>query len=87
MRTDAFTTPVLPGAPLRAGTAQRAVPTISNEDAAEWFLNAKFGLSMHWGLYSVPARQSEWCVHYMYGGNARVMRGHIAKYGPPDKFG
>jgi hypothetical protein len=31
MRTDAFTTSVPPGAPLRAGTAQRAVPAFSNE--------------------------------------------------------
>jgi alpha-L-fucosidase len=53
----------------------------------QWFDDAKFGLSMHWGLYSVPARHSEWYVRYMYGGNKALMRDHIAKYGPLDKFG
>src|SRR5262245_28534713 len=52
-----------------------------------WFKDGKFGIFMHWGIYSVPARQSEWYVRYMYGGNAAIMRDHIAKYGPLDKFG
>src|SRR4051812_29861175 len=52
-----------------------------------WFTQGKFGIFMHWGIYSVPARQSEWYVRYMYGGNAGIMRDHIAKYGPLDKFG
>lgn len=58
-----------------------------NWQRPQWFDDAKFGLSMHWGLYSVPARQSEWYVRYMYGGNAGIMRDHVAKYGPLDKFG
>jgi len=58
-----------------------------NWQRPQWFDDAKFGLSMHWGLYSVPARQSEWYVRYMYGGNPGIMRDHIAKYGPLDKFG
>jgi alpha-L-fucosidase len=53
----------------------------------EWFTDGKFGIMMHWGIYSVPARQSEWYVRYMYGGNEAIMRDHIAKYGPLDKFG
>lgn len=52
-----------------------------------WFTEGKFGIFMHWGIYSVPARQSEWYVRYMYGGNAGIMNEHIAKYGPLDKFG
>jgi alpha-L-fucosidase len=52
-----------------------------------WLYDAKFGLTMHWGLFSVPARQSEWYVRYMYGGNAAIMNEQIQKYGPLDKFG
>lgn len=26
----------------------------------EWFRDAKFGIMMHWGVYSVPAHGSEW---------------------------
>jgi len=25
-----------------------------------WFTDGKFGIFMHWGIYSVPAHQSEW---------------------------
>jgi len=42
---------------------------------------------MHWGIYSVPAHQSEWYVRYMYGGNQGIMNWHIEKFGPLDKFG
>jgi alpha-L-fucosidase len=58
-----------------------------NYKVPAWFLDAKFGLSMHWGIYSVPARQSEWYVRYMYGGNQAIMNEQIQKYGPLDKFG
>jgi alpha-L-fucosidase len=53
----------------------------------EWFRDAKFGIMMHWGIYSVPAHQSEWYVRYMYGGNAGIMQWHTEHFGPPTKFG
>lgn len=53
----------------------------------DWFRDAKFGIMMHWGIYSVPAHASEWYVRYMYGGNAAVMQWHTEHYGPPTKFG
>jgi alpha-L-fucosidase len=59
----------------------------ANYKAPEWFVDSKFGLCMHWGLFSVPARQSEWYVRYMYGGNPGIMRDHVAVWGPLDQFG
>ncbi len=53
----------------------------------EWFRDAKFGIMMHWGIYSVPAHGSEWYVRYMYGGNAGIMQWHTDHFGPPTKFG
>jgi len=53
----------------------------------EWFRDAKFGIYMHWGIYSVPAHGSEWYVRYMYGGNAGIMQWHTDHFGPPTKFG
>ncbi len=53
----------------------------------EWFRDAKFGIMMHWGIYSVPAHGSEWYVRYMYGGNAGIMQWHTEHFGPPTKFG
>ena len=53
----------------------------------EWFRDGKFGIYMHWGIYSVPAHGSEWYVRYMYGGNAGIMQWHTEHFGPPTKFG
>ena len=53
----------------------------------DWFRDAKFGIYMHWGIYSVPAHGSEWYVRYMYGGNKGIMDWHTEHFGPPTKFG
>jgi alpha-L-fucosidase len=53
----------------------------------EWFRDAKFGIYMHLGIFSVPAHASEWYVRYMYGGNAAVMQWHTEHFGPPTQFG
>jgi len=52
----------------------------------EWFRDAKFGLFIHWGLFSVPAAQSEWYPRHMYRTPA-VIKQHQATYGPQDQFG
>jgi alpha-L-fucosidase len=39
--------------------AQTYQPSESNFKAREWFQDAKFGLFIHWGVYSVPA-DGEW---------------------------
>src|SRR2546421_3365099 len=31
-----------------------------------WFQDAKFGIFIHWGLYSIPAHKSEWYAKHMY---------------------
>ncbi len=74
--------------PTPAGPFQETWDSLRvNYRAPAWFVDAKFGLCMHWGLFSVPARQSEWYVRYMYGGNPGIERQHIAKWGPLDQFG
>src|SRR5437763_10314 len=57
-----------------------------NYKVPDWFRDAKFGIFMHWGLYSVPAHGSEWYVRYMYG-NPAFVQWHTEHFGPPDKFG
>jgi len=53
----------------------------------EWFLDAKFGIFMHFGLYSVAAHGSEWYEKYIYGGNGDIEKWHIQKFGPLDTHG
>jgi alpha-L-fucosidase len=57
-----------------------------NYQAPQWFAEAKFGLFMHWGLYSIPAHHNEWYEKHMYtdGGDGQW---HVEHFGPQDKFG
>ena len=57
-----------------------------NYRVPQWFIGAKFGLFMHWGLYSVPAHHNEWYEKHMYtdGGDGQW---HAEHFGPQDKFG
>ena len=57
-----------------------------NYKTPAWFVDAKFGIMMHWGIYSVPAHQSEWYGTHMYN-NAEIIKWHTEHFGPPDKFG
>lgn len=43
-------------------TAQPYTPTKANLDAREWFTNAKFGLFIHWGPFSIPG-SGEWVMN------------------------
>ena len=47
-------------------------------------IQAKFGIFIHWGLYSIPARINEWYIKHMYTSDVEW---HTQHYGPPDKFG
>jgi alpha-L-fucosidase len=56
----------------------------ANYKVPEWFRGAKFGLFMHWGLYSVPAYHNEWYEKHMYG---ELLAWHSEHFGPQEKFG
>jgi len=53
----------------------------------DWYRDAKFGIFIHWGVYSVPAFGSEWYPHEMYQQGSDIFKHHIATYGTQDKFG
>jgi alpha-L-fucosidase len=53
----------------------------------EWFEDAKFGIFIHWGVYSVPASGNEWYSRNMYVPGNKAFEHHIATYGPQSTFG
>jgi alpha-L-fucosidase len=57
-----------------------------NYKVPQWFIGAKFGLFMHWGLYSVPAHHNEWYEKHMYTDGADG-QWHVEHFGPQDQFG
>ncbi|CAN5776241.1 alpha-L-fucosidase [soil metagenome] len=53
----------------------------------DWFRDAKFGIFIHWGVYSVPAFGSEWYPRQMYKKDSKEYKHQIETYGPENKFG
>jgi len=58
-----------------------------NYKIPEWFTNAKFGIFIHWGVYSVPAYASEKYPPRMYQKGSDVNKYHLKHYGELTKFG
>lgn len=66
-----------------------SLATIDREP--EWFKDAKFGIYMHWGVYSVPAFDNEWYPRWMYvpgrdSWGGQVFDFHEKNYGPLSEF-
>lgn len=53
----------------------------------EWFRDAKFGIFIHWGPYSVPAFSNEWYPREMYIKDSWVFNHHKETYGDHTEFG
>jgi alpha-L-fucosidase len=61
--------------------------SLARYQTPDWFRDAKFGIFLHWGVYSVPAFANEWYSRNMYQqGNAAFLH-HVATYGPQTTFG
>ncbi len=52
-----------------------------------WYSDAKFGIFIHWGVYSVPAFANEWYPRNMYLRGSDEFKHHVATFGPPSRFG
>lgn len=58
-----------------------------NYHTPQWFLDGKFGIFIHYGVYTVAAHASEWYPRHMYS-NAGVQAWHVQHFGGPvDKVG
>ena len=53
----------------------------------EWYLDAKFGIFIHWGVYSVPAFDNEWYPRNMYKRGEAAFQHHLDAYGPQSQAG
>ena len=50
------------------------IPEIQYE-VPEWYRDAKFGIFIHYGVYSVPAYGDEWYGHWMYSPDGNTYGG------------
>lgn len=91
--------------PQTKNQAQKFEPnweSLKEYQTPQWFADAKFGIFIHWGPYSVPAYKSEWYPRFMYQdsvlwhqtdvektkpGTHPVYKHHVETYGHPSVFG
>lgn len=70
------------------GSYQANEKSLSRHVAApDWFRDAKLGVYFHWGVYSVPAFQTEHYIREMHKPDSKVGKHHAEKYGSPSDFG
>jgi alpha-L-fucosidase len=65
---------------------EATVESLRAYDCPEWFRDAKFGIYVHWGVYSVVER-GEWYPRYMYMPDRDEYKHHVETYGHPSEFG
>ncbi|MBZ0286160.1 MAG: alpha-L-fucosidase, partial [Anaerolineae bacterium] len=53
----------------------------------DWYMNGKFGIFIHWGVYCVPAFGNEWYPRNMYREGTPEFEHHVKTYGPHTQFG
>lgn len=72
---------------VNAGPFQDNYDSLKQMKVPEWFRDAKFGIFIHWGAYSVPAFGDEWYPRNMYQQGKPEFAHHVATYGPQKDFG
>lgn len=59
----------------------------SYKPTPDWLNDAKFGIYLHWGVYSVPAFSYEWYPRHMFMPSRKEYAYHKEHYGDPKEFG
>ena len=62
------------------------INSLKQYDCPEWFRDAKFGIYLHWGAYSV-AERGEWYARKLYIEDGEDYKHHVKTYGHPSEFG
>ncbi len=72
---------------IAAGEYKDTWDSLEKHKTPQWFLDAKFGIFIHWGIYSVPAFGSEWYSRNMYIEGSPEFEHHVKTYGAHKDFG
>jgi alpha-L-fucosidase len=71
----------------RLGPFQADWESLKKYKVPQWYEDAKFGIFIHWGVYSVPAFGNEWYPRNMYQQGTPEFKHQVETYGPQTKFG
>src|SRR5690242_4390644 len=69
------------------GPFRASWPSLETYKVPDWYQDAKFGIFIHWGVYSVPAFHNEWYPRNMYIKGSPDFQHHLETYGSHADFG
>lgn len=69
------------------GPFQSTWQSLKHYSVPDWYQDAKFGIFIHWGVYSVPAFGNEWYPRNMYLQESDEYKHHVETYGTQKDFG
>ena len=72
---------------IRSGPYYDDWKSLSGYEVPRWYQGLRFGIFIHYGLFSVPAYDSEWYPRMMYIKGSRAYQHHIDTYGVQSSFG
>jgi alpha-L-fucosidase len=72
---------------IAAGPFEQNWESLKGYQVPSWYQDAKFGIFIHWGVYSVPAFTSEWYSRNMYLPETPEFKHHVETYGSQKQFG
>lgn len=72
---------------IAGGPFQDNWESLSRYQIPAWYKQAKLGIFIHWGVYSVPAFWNEWYPRDMYIQGSEQYKHHLATYGEHKHFG
>ncbi len=83
--------PLVLGRPGRPQTYQPTWDSLEQRPVPKWFDEAKVGIFIHWGVYSVPAwgpkdKYAEWYWHDMQDRSGATWQFHLRTYGEKFKY-
>lgn len=61
--------------------------SLSAYEVPKWYEKLKFGIFIHYGVFSVPAFDTEWYPRMMYVKDSKAYKHHIETYGEHTEFG
>jgi alpha-L-fucosidase len=70
-----------------AGPFRADWESLRRYEVPDWYKDAKFGIFIHWGVYSVPAFGNEWYPRNIYQQGSEENKHHVATYGLVSQFG
>lgn len=72
---------------IAAGPYAATWESLQGYEVPLWYRDAKFGVFLHWGVFSVPAFGNEWYSRHMYLEGTAEFEHHRETYGRQDHFG